>query len=173
MSAVDRIMAAQTFEKGTYLALAEGRIPSDQEVGDAAKVAELLAGIKNGEYTLQIKKIEYKATSQTIGEMIAVEFAVEQSNTDKHPIGAKRTWVQSLAKAHGVSAYKSFLYAALGAKSEEQKAAADKVLPKILVAIEQNQAHPLLDRKVRVSVMPHKKKDGKFVTINRYAPAED
>lgn len=173
MSAIDRIMAAQVFDKGSYLQLAEGRIPSDQEKGDAAKCAELLSTVKNGEYSLQIDKIEYRATSQTIGEMIAVEFTVLASNTDKSPSGTKRAWVQSLTKAVGVSAYKAFLYAALGAKSEEQKAQADKVLPKFLLAIEQKQPHDLIGRKVNCSVLPHKTKDGKYVTINRYSPSED
>lgn len=173
MSAIDRIMAAQVFDKGSYLTLAEGRIPSEQEKNDAAKCAELLAVVKNGEYTLQIDKIEYRSTSQTIGEMIAVEFTVLASNTDKSPAGTKRAWVQSLAKAVGVSAYKAFLYAALGAKTEEQKVQADKVLPSLLLAIEQKQKHNLLGRKIQCSVLPHKTKDGKYVTINRYAPSED
>lgn len=169
MSAIDRIMAAQTFDKGTYLGLAEGRIPSDKEKDDAAKCAELLATTKNGEYTLEILKIDYRATSQTIGEMIAVEFKVLQTNSDKHPEGSKRTWVQSLTKTVGVSAYKSFLYAALGAQTEDQKAAADKVLPLLLQKIEQKQPHNLLGRTVACSVLPHKCKDGKYVTINRYS----
>jgi hypothetical protein len=164
MSAIDRIMAAQTFDKGSYLSLCRGTLPAkDGQLGD---------DVVNGEYTLTIDKIVYKANSNTAGEMIAVEFTVVSSNTEKHPAGSKRSWVQKLAQAHGVSAYKSFLYAALGAKTDEDRAKADKVLPKILAAIEQNQPHPLIGRAVACSVQPHKKKDGTWVTINRYSAGQ-
>jgi hypothetical protein len=165
MSAIDRIMGAQTFDKGQFLVMSKGKLPQQGE--------QLDDDVVPGEFDLKIKKIVYRANSQTIGEMIAVEFEVTGTNTEKAPVGSLRSWVQTLAKSHGLSAYKAFLYAALGAKSPEQKVVADKVLPKILTAIEQNQPHQLLDRTVHCTVRPHCTREKKWVTINVFTSFEE
>ena len=166
MSAVDRVMQALTFDRGIRLGLAKGSLPAKGEQNEDAV---------NGEYTLKIEKIVYKANSPKIGEMIVVEFVVAKTNApEKHPEGAKRSWVQKLSTAVGVSSYKAFLYAALGASTPEQKAQADKVLPVLLAAIEANQNHSLIGRMVDCTVLPYKIQNGSqagtWITINNYRP---
>lgn len=169
MSAVDRILAAQTFERGTYLGLCRGTLPKKGEPA--------ASDIVNGEYVLKIERVLYKPTSPKIGECVVVEFTVETSNSEGSPVGSKRSWVQKLSNASGVSGYKGFLYAALGAKTTEQRATADKVLPKILTAIEQNQPHALIGRKVRCTVAPYMCQNGQqagnWITLNNYSAFED
>ena len=165
MSAVDRVMKALTFDRGTYLGLAKGKLP--------AKGEQLGDDVVNGEFIVKIDKIVYKPNSPKIGEMIAVEMTVTTTNApEKHPAGAKRSWVQKLSTAVGVSSYKSFLYAALGAETPDQKAQADKALPAILAAIEFNQTHPLVGREVTCEVSPYKIQNGAtagtWITLNMF-----
>ena len=164
MSAVDRVMSALTFDRGTYLGLAKGKLPNK---------GEALDDVVNGDFVVKIDKIVYKPNSPKIGEMIAVEMTVTTSNApEKHPAGAKRSWVQKLSTAVGVSSYKSFLYAALGAETVEQKAKADVALPTILAAIEANQPHVLIGREVECTVSPYKIQNGAtagtWITLNSY-----
>ena len=64
MSAVDRVMSALTFDRGTYLGLAKGKLPNK---------GEALDDVVNGDFIVKIDKIVYKPNSPKIGEMIAVE----------------------------------------------------------------------------------------------------
>lgn len=80
--------------------------------------------LTEGEYLVQIEDVIHKKT-QKKGEAFIVEYTVvESSEPEKHPIGVKRSWYQSMQNGPvALGEITKFMYAALGydAKRDETR----------------------------------------------------
>lgn len=87
----------------------------------------------DGRYLLQIEKIILKETRKSGKGFIVECTVVETSNEEKDPVGAKRSWFQSMKDLDvAFPAIKAFLYAALGydySKKEDKEYLKAKVEP--------------------------------------------
>lgn len=144
MSYADQIKGAQVFDYGTYLDL--------------------------GEYEAEVTKLLMRRSPQK-GDVFIAELKLTHTTDDKkHPIGAKRSWVQKMADTTvALPAVKSFIYAALGAVSPEARVAVDEKIGDLVRQIEAGQDTILLGRTVHINVVPHVTKDKRNVSVTRFS----
>jgi len=110
-----------------------------------------------GRYELEIQKIILKETRRS-GKGFIVECAVtKSSNEEKDPVGAKRSWFQSMKDLDvAFPAIKAFLYAALGydysdpKQKEYLRAKVDPVIETITFEACDESKNPMRGRKVGV-----------------------
>ena len=144
MSYADTISKSQTFDYGAYLDV--------------------------GEYEAEVTKMLFKKSPQKGDVFIAELKLTHTSDEKKHPLGAKRSWVQKMADTTvSGPAMKSFIYAALGAVSPEQRAAVDPKIGAIVYQFEQGQNSILVGRVVHINVVPHTTKDKRAVSVTRFS----
>lgn len=144
MSYADQIRGAQVFDYGTYLDL--------------------------GEYEAEITKLLMKKSPQKGDVFIAELKLTATSDEKKHPIGAKRSWVQKMADTTvSLPALKSFIYAATGAVSPEQRTAVDEKIAAIVKQIEDGQPSVLVGKSLHINVVPHTTKANKQVSVARFS----
>lgn len=146
MSRFKGLAAAKTFESGTYLT--------------------------EGDYRVEVQKVFVKATRKD-GDAFIVEYKVtETSNPEKHPIGATRSWYQSMKdKDIAFSAMKGFFAAMLKLDTHNEKEMAQLDAQIEDVAEKAVSENALKDQSVNVKcwnkVTKEKKKD---FTVHQFSP---